>query len=216
VISPGVPVRVLIADDQLIAASGTAQFLAGRNIETCATISDPRSLGTAYAKYQPDVVIIDTAMGRHRAAWSAIAALMKRQSSAAVLVLSGQLTAASVHAALDLGCTGVIPKTCTIDALESAVHDVARGERHLHPLVVALLLADMHKSEPRHALPELSRRELGVLVLIADGLGNIEIGRQVGIGEATVKTHVANIMRKLNAHDRAHAASTALRLGLIV
>jgi DNA-binding NarL/FixJ family response regulator len=215
VISPGVPLRVLIADDQLVAASGTAHFLADRNIETCATIVDPQRLSAAYAKSRPDVVIIDVAMGRPGAAWPAIAALTKAHPTAAVLVLSGQLSAASVHTALDLGCLGVVPKTCTIDALEAAVREVARSERHLHPLVVALLLADMHANEPRQAERELSRRELSVLTLIADGLGNIEIAQQVGIGEATVKSHVANILRKLDAHDRAHAACTALRLGLI-
>lgn len=213
--TPGSSLRVLIIDDQPVAIAGTIRLLAEHGIDTVASVDNIRRLNDVYREHRPDVVVIETAIGNDGSAWAAIAALLAANRRAAVLAFTCQLSAASVHAALDVGCLGVAPKTCPADALNAAVRDVARGERHLHPRAMATLLADMHANEPRPGVRSLSQRELGVLALVADGLGNIEIASVLGIGEATVKTHVTGVLRKLNARDRAHAVSTALRLGVL-
>jgi DNA-binding NarL/FixJ family response regulator len=211
----GATIRIVIADDQPVAASGAALALAARGIEICATIHDARCLVDAYAYHRPDVVVIETAMGATDSVWPELSTLFREHPAAAVLVLTCQLSAESVNAALDVGCAGVIPKTSTIDVLEETVREVARGQHQPHPRALAVLLADMHVNDLRRSRTTLTERELSVLILVADGLGNIEIADRLGIGESTVKSHVGSALRKLNAHDRAHAVGTALRLGII-
>jgi DNA-binding NarL/FixJ family response regulator len=115
---------------------------------------------------------------------------------------------------LSAGCTVVLPATVTGSALASAIGAAASGERLVHPDVLAAALGTL-RGDAGRAGRDLTPRELDVLRLVADGRTNASIGRELGVAASTVKTHVASLLDKLGANDRAHAVSIALRSGVI-
>ena len=210
----GAPRRVLVADDQPVAVAGAVRFLDERGFEALPPVTDVRRLSDAVREHHPDVVLIDPAMNDRGTTLSTIAALVGQSPGARVLGFLGDASPVAVEAALDSGCLGVVPKTCTPDALADAAEQVARGERHLHPRAIAALLQRRQAADTLRSMRALSARELSVLQLIAEGRTNADIAADLGVSDATVKTHVAHILRKLQAEDRAHAVSRGLRLGL--
>lgn len=207
--------RVLLADDQVVAVRGAVLYLGALDVDVCGTLDDPRRLLRTYDDLDPDVVVIEPTMGPKGAAFSHVAELLLAHPGALVLVLTCDLTPVMVDAALEHGCLGVVPKTCSVDALGIAVRTVAAGERHLHPRAIAALLQRRQHSDPSRAAKALSARELGVLALVAEGMTNQEVGTDLGISADTVKTHIARTLDKLDARDRTHAVARALRLGLL-
>jgi DNA-binding NarL/FixJ family response regulator len=206
--------RVLLADDQVVSLRGAMHYLSALGFDVCATIDDPRRLIGTYADTRPDVVVIEIAMGGRGSALAEVAALVADQPAARILVLTSDVSPVVVDAALEHGCIGVTPKTCSVDALGTAVRTVASGERYLHPRAIAALLQSRYSSDANRAARALSPRELSVLSCVAEGLTNIEIGAELGIAADTVKTHVARVLEKLGARDRTQAVSRALRMGL--
>lgn len=213
--SPEPRLRVLLADDQVVALRGALFYLGALGFDVCGTVDDPRRLGRVYAELRPDVVVIEITMGGRGSALAEVAALVAGEPNARVLVLTSDLGPVVVEAALEHGCTGVVPKTCSVDALGSAVRTVARGERHLHPRAIAALLQSRYPNEANRAARALSPRELSVLAGVAEGLTNAEIGAELGIAADTVKTHVARVLEKLGARDRTQAVTRALRMGML-
>lgn len=207
--------RVLVADDQVVAVRGAVLYLGALDMEVCGTLDDPRRLLRTYEDLRPDVVVLEPAMGPRGAAFAHVSELIAAHPEARVLVLTGDLTPVSVETALEHGCTGVVPKTCSVDALGKAVRAVAVGERHLHPKAIAAMLQRRQASESARSVKALSARELTVLARVAEGMTNAEIGADLGISADTVKTHLARTLDKLNARDRTQAVARALRLGLI-
>lgn len=206
--------RVLLADDQVVALRGAMFYLSALGFDVCATVDDPRRLVRVFAETRPDVVVIEIGMGGRASALAEVAVLVGDNPSACILALTSDLSPVSVEASLEHGCTGVTPKTCSVDALGTAVRTVAKGERYLHPRAIAALLQSRYSSEASRAARALSPRELSVLACVAEGLTNIEIGVELGIAADTVKTHVARVLEKLGARDRTQAVSRALRMGL--
>jgi DNA-binding NarL/FixJ family response regulator len=215
VLAPEGRIRVLVADDQVMAVRGAVVYLGALDLEVCGTIDDPRRLLRSYEELHPDVTVVEPLMGPKGAALAQVAELVAAHPVAAVLALTSDLSPMLVESALEHGCLGVVPKTCSVDALGTAVRTVARGERHLHPRAIAALLQRRQTSESARASKSLSAREATVLTRVAEGMTNIEIGADLGISPDTVKTHLARTLDKLNARDRTHAVAKALRLGLI-
>ncbi len=205
---------MLVADDQVVFVRGAAVYLEALDLDVCGTIDDPRRLLPTFEELHPDVVVIEPSMGPKGAAFGHISELLLAYPTAGVLVLAGELTPVVVDNALEHGCLGVVPKTCSVDALGTAIRSVARGERHLHPKAIAALLHRRQASEPMRSMKALSARELTVLGRVAEGLTNAEIGAELGISADTVKTHLARTLDKLSARDRTQAVARALRMGL--
>ena len=210
----GGPIRVLIADDQHVACVGALHVLADRGFHLLPAVSDVRLLAEAVRAEAPDVVVVEPSMGERGVTLAAIAALVAQLPAVRLLAFVSELSPLTVEATLDSGCLGVVPKTSTVDGLVAGIVDVARGERHLHPRAIAALLQRRQADETLRSMRALSVRELSVLQRIAEGRTNADIAGDLGVSDATVKTHVAHILRKLQAADRAHAVSRALRLGL--
>jgi DNA-binding NarL/FixJ family response regulator len=210
----GGPIRVLVADDQHVACVGTVQLLTERGFDLLPAVTDVRRLVDAVRAGSPDVVVVEPSMGDRGVTLAVIAALVAQQPPVHVLAFVSELSPLTVEAALDSGCLGVVPKTSTADGVVAGVEEVARGERHLHPRAIAALLQRRQAAETLRSMRALSVRELSVLQRIAEGRTNADIAGDLGVSDATVKTHVAHILRKLQAEDRAHAVSRALRLGL--
>ena len=215
VADPDVRLRVLLADDQVVAARGAAEYLAALGIDVCGTVTDPRRLVRAYEQHVPDVVMIEITMGGRGTAFAEVLGLLGGHPDAAVLVFTSDLSPTTVAASVEHGCLGVVPKTCSVDALGNAVRTVAARERFMHPRAITAMLQTRQASEQRRSLRPLSARELSVLGLAAEGFTNAEIGEQLGIGAETVKTHLTHVQEKLHARDRTHAVSRALRLGVL-
>ena len=212
--SQGARIRVLVVDDQPIAQRGVTAYLLERGFEVCQPVTAVRDLAQVFMQVAPHVVVIEPATGDRGATLLAIAAFTHHHVTANVLAFMSDSSPTAVEAVLDAGCLGAVPKTASIEALVEAVEQVAAGNRHLHPRALAALLHRRHAADTVRSMRALSGRELAVLQLVAEGHSNMLIATELGISTATVKTHVAHILRKLQAEDRAHAVSRALRLGL--
>lgn len=207
--------RVLLADDQVVAVRGASAYLEALGFDVVATLADPRRLLRAYEQHRPDVVVIEATMGGRGTAFGEVASLVGAHPAAAVLVFTSDLSPTVVDASVEHGCLGVVPKTCSVDALGTAVRAVAAGERHLHPRAIAALLQTRQAAGELRSLRPLSRREIAVLGFAAEGMTNGEIAEALGITAETVKTHLGRVQEKLHARDRTHAVSRALRLGVL-
>jgi DNA-binding NarL/FixJ family response regulator len=139
-------------------------------------------------------------------------------STARVLILTTFDDEALVYDALAVGASGFLLKDAPADDLIAAIHILARGESILAPAITRRLIDKFTRQQPRaqetQSVERLTAREREVLRSMADGLNNAEIAQFFTIGEATVKTHVARILQKLDARDRVQAVIAAYRSGL--
>ncbi len=158
----------------------------------------------------PDVLLTDLRMpGLDGAA--ATAAILRRDPGAAVLVLTTYDTDIDILRAVEAGARGYLLKDSDADVIVAGVRAAARGETVLAPAVAARLMSRVRAP----AGPQLTARETEVLRGVAEGWSNAEIGRQLFIGEATVKTHLLRVFTKLDVDDRTRAVVVASRLGLL-
>jgi DNA-binding NarL/FixJ family response regulator len=145
--------------------------------------------------------------------------IAKGDRSPRVLILTTFDLDEYVYEALRAGASGFLLKDAGADELLHAVRVVAAGEALLSPSITRRLIEDYARRPPAReqpaALAELTARELEVLRLIARGLSNGDIARELFVGDATVKTHVARIFAKLDLHDRAQAVVLAYESGLV-
>jgi DNA-binding NarL/FixJ family response regulator len=206
--------RVLVADDQVVAARGTSWYLDALEMEVVAMVDDPRQIAAAFVLHRPDVVVFEIAMGQRGVAVAEMAALLTAEPACAVLVFTSDLSPLVVSQAMSCGCLGIVPKTSSMAAFGAAVRATAGGEQHLHPRAIAALLASRSTAQV-DGTRQLSARELSILERIAEGSTNNEIAVELGISIDTVKTHVARILDKMRARDRTQAVSRALRSGLL-
>ncbi len=133
-----------------------------------------------------------------------------------VVVLTSYHEDEHVFPALQAGALSYILKDVTLEQLAEAIRSAAKGEAVLHPRIALRVIQELHgpKLKP-NPFTNLTKREVGVLRCIAEGLSNAEIAKQLSISEYTVKGHVSNILSKLHLSDRTQAAVLAWRQGLI-
>jgi DNA-binding NarL/FixJ family response regulator len=138
--------------------------------------------------------------------------IQARTPSCAVLMLTSNVQPQQIQAAIRAGAVGYVLKATRAQELIDAIQRAARGQRVLDPIAADALLSGLaHQDE----LNELTPREHEVLRLLAQGVSNAQIANALTISEATVRTHIANVLSKLNLRDRAHATIYALKRGLI-
>jgi DNA-binding NarL/FixJ family response regulator len=212
-------IRVLIADDQALVRTGFGVILdAEPDLEVVAEAADGRETIDAVRTKRPDVVLMDVRMPNVDGI-EATRRLTAAVQPPRILILTTFDLDAYVYEALRAGASGFLLKDAGADELLHAVRVIAAGEALLSPSITRRLIADYARrpppSEQPAALAELTPRELEVLRLIARGLSNGEIARDLVLGEATVKTHVARIFQKLDVHDRAQAVVLAYESGLV-
>ncbi len=205
------PIRLLIVDDHPIvrdglrgAFTGTAEFdvvgEAGTGAEAVARAIELR----------PDVILMDLRMPGMDGV-EAIRRLRDRAADVHVLVLTTFDTDSDVLPAIEAGATGYLLKDAPTEELLRAVRSAAKGEAVLAPTVAGRLMRQVGKPVPG----TLSRRELEVLRLVADGATNREAAAKLFISEASIKTHLLHIYDKLGVRDRAAAVGEAFRRGLV-
>jgi DNA-binding NarL/FixJ family response regulator len=213
-------IRVLIADDQALVRTGFRVILdAEPDLEVVGEAGDGRETVELVPEKRPDLVLMDIRMPNLDGI-EATRRLTALPHSPRVLMLTTFDLDEYVYEALRAGASGFLLKDAGADELLHAVRVVAAGEALLSPSITRRLIADYARrppaSEQPGALVELTPRELEVLRLLARGLSNGEIARELVLGEATVKTHVARVFQKLDLHDRAQAVVLAYETGLVI
>jgi DNA-binding NarL/FixJ family response regulator len=206
------PITVVIADDQTMVRSGLRMILAAQDgIEVVGEAADGAAAIELVGELDPDVVLMDIRMP----VLDGIAAtkqLTARGARSRILVLTTYAVDENVYDALRAGAAGFFAKTDHPDHIVNAVRSATDIDRQLGPGITELLLQQfLAAGSPRAARPEppelrlLTEREREILVLIGLGRNNSEIGAELLIGEATVKTHITRIFSKLHLRDRVHA-----------
>lgn len=207
-------IRIVIADDHTIVRSGVQALLETiDDLEVVGEAADGQQAVTVVMALRPDVILMDLEMPVLDGI-QAIERIMAAWPEARILVLTSFATDDRVFPAVKAGALGYLLKDSGPEALVQAIRQVQRGESSLHPKIARKLIQELSRpaSQPPTADP-LTPREVDVLQLVAQGLGNQEIGDKLFIGEATVRSHVSNILSKLHLASRTQAALYALREG---
>ncbi len=214
-------IRVLIADDQVLVRSGFRMILdAKADIEVVGEAGDGGEAARLVAQLAPDVVLMDVRMPDVDGL-EATRRIVASGSPARVIVLTTYDVDDSVYAALRAGASGFMLKDVRPAELVEAIRVVAGGDAMLAPSVTRRLLDRFAGALPGPAGPsppdldELTEREVEVLRLVAQALTNAEIAERLVVSEATVKTHVSSVLRKLGLRDRVQAAVLAYDIGLV-
>jgi NarL family two-component system response regulator LiaR len=209
-------IRVLIADDHAVVRRGLRTFLdLQEDIDVVGEAEDGEEAIAEAERSRPDVVLLDLVMPRLDGV-AAIRGIRERSPSTRVIVLTSFLDDDKLLPAVRAGAAAYLLKDVQPRELVGAIRTVQAGESELHPAAAARVLAELadggSRGDPRAAL---TPRELEVLELIARGLPNKLIARELGVAEKTVKTHVSNLLGKLGVTDRTQAALYAVREGLV-
>ncbi|MDM4762273.1 response regulator transcription factor [Galbitalea sp. SE-J8] len=211
--------RVLLADDQELVRAGFRIILNSEpGIAVVGEAADGADAVRLAADLRPDVICMDVQMPGTDGL-EATRTIVAADPRAAVLMLTTFDRDDYLFAALDAGASGFLLKTASPEDLIAAVQVVARGDALLSPRVTRRVIerasADRgHAPAPAARIDELTDRENEVLLLVAEGLSNAEIAARLVVGEATVKTHVSNVLRGLGLRDRIHAVIYAYENGL--
>ena len=215
------PIRVVVADDQQRIRAGLKLMLETEpDIRVVAEAQDGARAVEVAAALEPDVVLMDIRMPVLDGI-EATRRLCGRDDAGrtSVLILTTYDVDEYVFAALRAGASGFLLKHTSPEELVAAVRTVAAGEGLIAPAVTRRLIAEFARAGAGAPTPApvdaLTAREREVLALVGRGLTNMEIGRELYVGEATVKTHVAHILTKLALRDRVHAVIYAHEAGLV-
>jgi len=214
---PGLPVRVVLADDHPMFRYGVSAVLATADeIELVGEATTGRGLVDLVERLEPDVVLTDLAMPDLDGA-AATRELLARRPGLAVLVLTMHDDDAAVLAALRAGARGYLLKGVERAELLRAILAVAAGDA-VYGAPVATRIVDFYTGAQQKysaaVFPELTARERDVLELLADGRPNSHIARQLGMTDKTVRNHISAILAKLHVPDRTAAAVKARNAGL--
>ncbi|MGW2009355.1 response regulator [Streptomyces nigrescens] len=201
-------VRVLLADDHPVVREGLCAMLeSDPGIEVVGQAGSGEEAVTLTERLAPDLVLLDLRMG----AMDGVAAtghILRRSPRTKVVIVTTYEDDSDILRAVEAGASGYLLKGSSRAELIDAVHGAARGATVLTPSLAPKLFRARAVETPL-----LSARECEVLRLVSQGLTNAEIGRQLFIGEATVKTHLLRAFKKLEVSDRTAAVITALERG---
>ena len=218
---PGQAPRVVVADDQTLVRGGFRLILSSAGIPVVAEAADGKEAVAAVLKHRPDVVLMDIRMPEMDGLEATRRILASRPGEQVrIIILTTFDLDQYVYAALAAGASGFLLKDVTPEHLIAAVRLVRSGDALLAPSITRRLVERFAGPQPLLAgvtadLSDLTPRELEVLGLIARGLSNAELAAELTLSEATVKTHVARILTKLQLRDRVQAVVLAYETGLV-
>lgn len=211
-------IRVLVADDQSMVRAGFQMLLAGEpDIEVVGEASNGREAVELSLRLRPQLVLMDIRMPELDGL-EATRRIIAVDDSIRVLVLTTFDLDDYIYEALRVGASGFVLKDDPPEQLISAVRTVARGDALLSPGVTRRVIQHFTRRPPAASPPgfqALTDREVEVFRLIARGLSNAEIGKQLFISDTTVKTHITHILQKLHLRDRVQVVVLAHEAGLL-
>ncbi len=208
-------IRILVSDDHAIVRKGIRAMLEiVPDIEVVGEAANGREAVIEVERLHPDVILMDLVMPEMDGI-EAIRRIKAHQSEARILVLTTFAGEDKIFPAIQAGALGYHLKDSDPEELVQAIRQVYRGESSLHPIIARKVLQELSNPSERPPTPDpLTQREVEVLRLVAQGRDNREIAEKLVISEATVRTHVSNILAKLHLASRTQAALYALREGL--
>jgi RNA polymerase sigma factor (sigma-70 family) len=217
-----VTVRVLIADDQTLVRAGFRKILeADAEIEVVGEAADGFEAVEAARTLEPDVVLMDVRMPRLDGLEATRRLVDQgKEEGPRVLVLTTFALEEYVYEALRAGASGFLLKDVPPEQLLAGVHVVARGDALLDPAITRSVIEEFAarpavRRELADKLDELTPREREVFSLVARGLSNAEIARELVVSEGTVKSHVAHVLLKLGLRDRVQSVIYAYEAGVV-
>lgn len=208
-------IRLVIADDHPVVRAGLAGLLSDEpGFEVVGEASDGDEAVRIAAATRPDVVLMDLRMPRVDgvAATARILGGEAGDPAPRVLILTTYETDDQILSAIEAGAAGYLLKAAPQDEIVAGIRSVAAGQSALSPQVAVRLVERMRRPEPGIVL---TARETEVLRLVATGHSNKQIATALGIGEATVKTHLLKAFDRLEVTDRTHAVTRARERGLL-
>jgi DNA-binding NarL/FixJ family response regulator len=211
-------INLMIADDHAVLREALCEMLKARGkYQIVAQAKDGEELMALLKQQRPDIIIMDLAMPKV----DGLAALermgMTGQDEPPVLMLSADQGERNVRAALKAGAKGYVPKNAGIEELEFAISSILSGKTYLSPSVTSALIGgngDVHAAG-ENTLAVLTKREVEILKLIAEGHPNRTIAKSLHISTRTVDTHRSNILKKLNVKTNAELVKLSIQTGLI-
>ncbi|HEX2499596.1 MAG: response regulator [Actinomycetes bacterium] len=211
------PIRVLVVDDHVLFRRGLQMVLAQEpDIDLVGEAGDGAQAVSRAADLLPDVVLLDIRMPK-RSGIEACAGIKEVVPSSRILMLTISDEEADLYDAIKAGASGYLLKEISTDEVSAAIRAVAGGQSLISPSMASKLLsefASMIKTKDEREqvpAPRLTDRELEVLRLVARGMNNREIAKELFISENTVKNHIRNILEKLQLHSRMEAVVYAVR-----
>jgi DNA-binding NarL/FixJ family response regulator/class 3 adenylate cyclase len=215
-------VRVMIVDDQALVRAGFRMILeAEADMEVVGEAADGGEAVTEWQRLQPDVVLMDVRMPEMDGIEATRRLLAGEGAETKVVMLTTFDMDEYVYDALRAGASGFLLKDVPPEQLVEGIRAVASGDALLAPSVTRRVIEEFVRRPPASArtlpakLEDLTARELEVLKLLARGLSNAEIAKELFVSETTVKTHVAHVLMKLDLRDRVQAVVLAYESGLI-
>ena len=201
-------ITIMVIDDQAVVRQGFVALInTVADMEVIAEGINGQQAIDLYNQHTPHVTLIDLRMPVVGGV-EAITTIRRNFPDARLIVLTTYDGDEDIYRSLQAGARGYLLKDVFFEELETAIRTVHAGSRHI-PAAIAARLAE------RMASSDLTSRELEVLELIVRGQSNKEIGASLTISEATVKSHINNILSKLGVADRTQAVTTALQRGLV-
>ena len=206
-------IKVLIVDDHEMVRLGLATYIGVQpDLEVVDQAENGQEGVDMALKDRPDIILMDLVMPV-KDGITATKEILKAWPQARIIILTSFIDDAKVYPAMEAGAASYILKTATAEEIAKAIRQTAKGERVLEPQVTTKMMNRMNHPQPQY--DELTNREREVLQLIAQGKSNQEIATELFITLKTVKTHVSNILAKLDVEDRTQAAIYALKHGLV-
>ncbi|MEX2458594.1 MAG: response regulator transcription factor [Actinomycetota bacterium] len=210
--------RVLLADDHALFRRGLQMVLEDEeDLEVVGEAGDGAEAVTKAMELMPDVVLMDVGMPKHSGI-EATAQIKDSLPHVKILMLTISDEEADLYDAIKAGASGYLLKEIAIEEFAGAIRSVWTGQFRLAPSMASKLLSEFQATskpaeEPR--VPRLTEREMEVLRLVAQGMNNRDISKELSISENTVKNHIRNILEKLHLHSRLEAVVYAAREKLL-
>ncbi len=209
-------IRVMLADDHILMREGIRQLLECDNsIEIVGEVSNGEQCMEMIYKVKPQVLLLDINMPVKNGI-EVLKEIRNNRLDIKVLILTVHNEIEYLLRAMDIGVDGYILKESEFSELKRAINTVMSGETYIQPSLIPLLNNRMvSRDKDKDKIDELTRRELQVLIEVANGKLNKEIANELKISERTVKNHISNIFKKIDVSDRTQAAVFAIKNDLI-
>lgn len=208
-------VSLLVADDHTVLRQALCELLQkNQRFDVIAQASDGEQVIELLKTRRPDLIIMDISMPRLDGI-EALRRLKERTDCPPVLILTANSGEVTVRAALDAGAKGFVPKNAGGDELEFAINSILKGQTYLSPSITDQMFMKGNNGNGPNPVSVLTKREVEILKLLADGKSNKEIGKMLFISSRTVDTHRSNILKKLKAKNNQELVKISIQAGLV-
>ncbi len=209
-------IKVMLADDHVLIREGIRQLLEfDGTIEVIAEVNDGEECIQVLNTMNPDLILLDINMPKKNGI-DVLTYIRKKNMPIKVLVLTVHNEIDYLLKAMDLDVDGYIVKDAGSLELKKAIQSIMNGEKYIQPsMIPALNKRLVARDVDKDKIDSLTKREMEVLIQIANGMFNKEIANSLGISERTVKNHISNIFKKIDVNDRTQAAVFAIKNDII-